>query len=71
MTKVYNLYPSLHTKRVYAISETQNVHEKKVEGELHAGPHLTLMQGPCNMECNFKHEKEEIDDRRAHSSVSI
>ena len=43
MAKVYNLYPSLYTKRVYTISEIQNTHEKKVEGELRAWPHLTSM----------------------------
>ena len=61
--KVYNLYPSLYTKRVHTINETQNVHEKRVEGELRAWPHLTSMKWRCRMQCNLKPEKEEIDDR--------
>ena len=61
--KVYNLYPSLHTKRVHIINETQNVHEKRVEGELHSGPHLTSMTWQCGMQGNLKPEKEESNDR--------
>ena len=35
---VYNLYPSLYTKHFHTINETQNVHEKRVEGELCVWP---------------------------------
>ena len=57
--RVYNLYPSLHTKRVHTINETQNVHEKRVEGELRAWPRLTSMKWRCRMQCNFTPEKGE------------
>ena len=40
-----------------------NVHAKRVTGELRAGPHLILMKWQCKMQCNFKPEKGENDDR--------
>ena len=61
--KVHNLYPSLYTKHVHAIYVTQDVHKKRVEGELRVWPHLTSMKWQCRMQCNFKPEKEEMDNR--------
>ena len=67
--KVHNLSPLLYTKHVPTINVTQDVHEKRVEGELRAGPHLTQWDGgvECNAALSLKMEK--IDDRWAHSSV--
>ena len=36
--KVHNLYPSLYTKHVHVINVTQDVHKRRVEGELPVGP---------------------------------
>ena len=58
--KVHNLYPLLYTKHVHTINVTQDVHEKIVEGELRAGPHLTSMRWQCGMQCSFKPEKEKL-----------
>ena len=60
--QVHNLYPLLYTIHVPIINVIQDVHEKRVEGELHAGPHLTSMRWQCGMQCIFKPEKGEIDD---------
>ena len=60
---LHNSYLSLYTKRIHTIDETENVHEKRVEGELRAWPHLTSMKWRCRMQCKFKPEKEEIDER--------
>ena len=37
--------------------------KKRVEGELHSGPHLTSMTWQCGMQGNLKPEKEESNDR--------
>ena len=54
------MYSSLSTTQQHVI---QDVHEKRVEGELHAGPDLTSLMWQCRMQCNFKPEKEENNDR--------
>ena len=58
--KVHNLYPLSYTIHVPTINVIHDVHEKRVEGELRAGPHLTSMRWRCGMQCSFKPEKEEL-----------